>query len=159
MPLSLLSGLSAVSTCAGEDNEKKRVRQQLSTGRLSKRGDDSMGSHASLGVSGLSRVASSASISLPLLIISPRNSDAYRASAETVIVERMSAVQRKERLYVHLAASLQRLKQHTTQTADLFEGVQGDLDAMRTFAGLHAAKYVHTLLQGLYKASYRCTAS
>ena len=52
----------------------------------------------------------------------------------------MSAEQRKDRLYAQMAASLQRLRQHVGQTTDLVEGLQGDLDAMRTFTGLHAAQ-------------------
>ena len=54
----------------------------------------------------------------------------------------MSAAQRKDRLYAQLAAHLARLKQHSAQTTDLVESFQSDLDAMRTFAGIHAAQYV-----------------
>ena len=52
----------------------------------------------------------------------------------------MSATQRKDRLYGQLASSLQLLKQHSARTTDLVEDLQGDLDAMRTFAGIHAAQ-------------------
>ena len=52
----------------------------------------------------------------------------------------MSAVQKKERLYAQLASNFKQLKQNMARTTDLFEELQGDLDAMRTFAGIHAAQ-------------------
>lgn len=52
----------------------------------------------------------------------------------------MSAIQRKDRLYGQLASSIQLLKQHSTRTTDLVEGLQGDLDAMKTFTAIHAAQ-------------------
>lgn len=52
-----------------------------------------------------------------------------------------SAVQTKEKLYAQLAASLGRMSRAVSQTADLCEMLQVDLHAMRTFAGLDAAKY------------------
>ncbi len=58
----------------------------------------------------------------------------------------MSATQRKDRLYAQFAANLQRLKQVSTRTTDLTEVLQGDLDSMRVFAGIHAAQWV----DGLY---------
>ncbi|KAI0060941.1 hypothetical protein BV25DRAFT_1806358 [Artomyces pyxidatus] len=51
-----------------------------------------------------------------------------------------SATQAKERNYAHLANSLTRLSRAMGQTADLFEQLQVDLDAMRTLAGIHAAQ-------------------
>lgn len=51
-----------------------------------------------------------------------------------------SAVQTKEKLYAQLAASLNRMSRAVSQTADLCEMLQVDLHAMRTFAGLDAAK-------------------
>ena len=54
----------------------------------------------------------------------------------------MSATQRKDRLYAQFASSLQLLKQHSARTTDLTEELQADLDAMRTFAGIHAAQWV-----------------
>ena len=55
----------------------------------------------------------------------------------------MSVTQRKDRLYAQLASSMQRLKQASARTTDLTESVQEDLDAMRTFAGIHAAQCVN----------------
>lgn len=54
----------------------------------------------------------------------------------------MSAAQRKDRLYAQLSASLVRLKQSATRTTDLVEALQNDLDAMKTFTGIHAAQWV-----------------
>jgi hypothetical protein len=54
----------------------------------------------------------------------------------------ISAVQTKEKLYGQLAASLNRMSRAISQTADLCDVLQVDLNAMRTFAGLDAAKYV-----------------
>lgn len=54
----------------------------------------------------------------------------------------MSAAQRKDRLYAQLSASLVRLKQSATRTTDLVEALQNDLDAMKTFTGIHAAQSV-----------------
>lgn len=53
-----------------------------------------------------------------------------------------SATQAKDRLYAQLAGSLGRMSRAVSQTADLCEQLQVDLHAMRTFAGLDAAKYV-----------------
>lgn len=53
-----------------------------------------------------------------------------------------SAVYTKEKLYGQLAASLGRMSRALGQTADLCEMLQVDLHAMRTFAGLDAAKCV-----------------
>ncbi|KXN89272.1 hypothetical protein AN958_06026 [Leucoagaricus sp. SymC.cos] len=53
-----------------------------------------------------------------------------------------SAVQTKEKLYGQLAASLGRMSRAIGQTADLCEMLQVDLHAMRTFAGLDAAKFM-----------------
>ncbi|KAH8116415.1 hypothetical protein DFH11DRAFT_1580440 [Phellopilus nigrolimitatus] len=60
----------------------------------------------------------------------------------------MSATQRKDRLYGQFASSLMALKHNATRTTDLIEGLQGDLDAMRTFAGIHAAQFM-TVAAGL----------
>lgn len=53
-----------------------------------------------------------------------------------------NATQTKERLYTQLAGSLGRMSRAIGQTADLCEQLQVDLQAMRVFAGLDAAKYV-----------------
>lgn len=55
----------------------------------------------------------------------------------------MNATQKKERLYGQLASGFALLKQHTARTTDLMEDVQTDLDAIRTFSGMHAAQCVH----------------
>ncbi|KAI0041399.1 hypothetical protein FA95DRAFT_1501534, partial [Auriscalpium vulgare] len=52
----------------------------------------------------------------------------------------LSATQAKERNYAHFASSLTRLSRAMGQTADFFEQLHVDLDAMRTLAGLHAAQ-------------------
>lgn len=52
-----------------------------------------------------------------------------------------SATLAKDRLYAQLASSLGRMNRAIGQTADLCEQLQVDLHAMRTFAGLDAAKY------------------
>lgn len=51
-----------------------------------------------------------------------------------------NATQAKDRLYTQLAGSLGRMSRAIGQTADLCEQLQVDLHAMRTFAGLDAAK-------------------
>jgi hypothetical protein len=51
-----------------------------------------------------------------------------------------NATQAKDRLYAQLASSLGRMSRAIAQTADLCEQLQVDLHAMRTFAGLDAAK-------------------
>ncbi|KAG7443633.1 uncharacterized protein BT62DRAFT_1008993 [Guyanagaster necrorhizus] len=53
-----------------------------------------------------------------------------------------SATQAKDRLYAQLASSLGRLNRSISTTADLCEQLQIDLQAMRTFAGLDAAKFI-----------------
>lgn len=53
-----------------------------------------------------------------------------------------NATVRKDRLYSQLAASLKRLKQQEARSTDLMGVLQADLDAMRTFAGIHAAQCV-----------------
>ncbi|KDQ61605.1 hypothetical protein JAAARDRAFT_190345 [Jaapia argillacea MUCL 33604] len=53
-----------------------------------------------------------------------------------------SATQAKDRHYAHLASSLIRLNQAVGQTADLFEQLQIDLDAMRMLAGWHTAQFI-----------------
>ncbi|KAK0488897.1 hypothetical protein IW261DRAFT_380576 [Armillaria novae-zelandiae] len=53
-----------------------------------------------------------------------------------------SATQAKDRLYGQLASSLGRLNRSISTTADLCEQLQVDLQAMRTFAGLDAAKFI-----------------
>ncbi|KAI0319624.1 hypothetical protein OF83DRAFT_1109251, partial [Amylostereum chailletii] len=45
----------------------------------------------------------------------------------------------KERRYAQLASSLSRLSQAVGHTADLFEALQVDLEAMKTLTGTHAA--------------------
>jgi hypothetical protein len=51
-----------------------------------------------------------------------------------------NATQAKDRLYAQLATSLKHMSRAVGQTADLFEQLQVDLDAMRTLAGIHAAQ-------------------
>jgi hypothetical protein len=51
-----------------------------------------------------------------------------------------SATQAKERLYTQLAGSLGRMSRAISHTADLCEQLQVDLQAMRAFSGLDAAK-------------------
>jgi hypothetical protein len=51
-----------------------------------------------------------------------------------------SATQAKDRLYAQLATSLKNTSRTIGHTADLFEQLQLDLDAMRTLAGIHAAQ-------------------
>ncbi|KAJ7224490.1 hypothetical protein GGX14DRAFT_351066 [Mycena pura] len=58
-----------------------------------------------------------------------------------------NSTQAKERLYSQLASSLSRMSRAIGQTADLCEQLQVDLHAMRTFAGLDAAKHVLWLKQ------------
>ncbi|KAI5123547.1 hypothetical protein M0805_006706 [Coniferiporia weirii] len=70
----------------------------------------------------------------------------------------MSANQRKDRLFAQFASNLQLLKQHSAQTTDLVEGLQGDLDAMRTFAGIHAAQFM-TVAAGLNSNTDQSEAS
>ncbi|KAJ7577540.1 hypothetical protein C8J56DRAFT_753306, partial [Mycena floridula] len=53
-----------------------------------------------------------------------------------------NATQAKDRLYTQLAATMGRMTWAMSQTADLCEQLQIDLDAMRTFAGLEAAKFM-----------------
>ncbi|KAG5719615.1 hypothetical protein E4T56_gene8962 [Termitomyces sp. T112] len=53
-----------------------------------------------------------------------------------------NATQAKDRLYAQLAASFTRMSRAIGRTADLCEQLQVDLDAMRTFAGLDAAKFM-----------------
>ncbi|KAG1897508.1 uncharacterized protein F5891DRAFT_1044480 [Suillus fuscotomentosus] len=54
----------------------------------------------------------------------------------------MNATQAKDRLYSQLAASLKNMSRAVGQTADLFEQLQTDLDAMRVLAGTHAAQFM-----------------
>ncbi|KAJ6581242.1 hypothetical protein B0H19DRAFT_930670 [Mycena capillaripes] len=51
-----------------------------------------------------------------------------------------NATQAKDRLYSQLSSSLSRMHRAMSKTADLCEQLQVDLHAMRTFAGLDAAK-------------------
>jgi len=53
-----------------------------------------------------------------------------------------SATQANDRLYAQLATSLKNMCRAVGQTADLFEQLQVDLDAMRTLAGIHAAQFM-----------------
>lgn len=53
----------------------------------------------------------------------------------------MNATQAKDRLYGQLAANLKNMSRAIGQTADLFEQLQADLDAMRVLAGTHAAQW------------------
>ena len=53
-----------------------------------------------------------------------------------------NATQAKDRLYAQLSTSLKNMSRAVGQTADLFEQLQVDLDAMRGLAGIHAAQCV-----------------
>ncbi|KIL65539.1 hypothetical protein M378DRAFT_38863, partial [Amanita muscaria Koide BX008] len=53
-----------------------------------------------------------------------------------------NATQAKDRLYTQLAQSLGRMTRAFSRTADLCEQFQVDLQAMRTFAALDAAKFM-----------------
>ncbi|KAI9511551.1 hypothetical protein F5148DRAFT_956271, partial [Russula earlei] len=53
-----------------------------------------------------------------------------------------SASQTKDRNYAHLSKSLARLSRSMGQTATLFEQLRLDLDAMRTLAGIHSARFM-----------------
>jgi hypothetical protein len=57
----------------------------------------------------------------------------------------MNAVQAKDRLYGQLVANLKNMSRAIGQTADLFEQLQADLDAMRVLAGTHAAQWDCTI--------------
>ena len=51
----------------------------------------------------------------------------------------------KDRLYGQLASNLKNMSRIMGHTADLFEQLQTDLDAMRVLAGTHAAQYVFSV--------------
>lgn len=51
-----------------------------------------------------------------------------------------NATQAKDRLYAQLATSLKNMSRAVGQTADLFEQLHIDLDAMRTLSSIHAAQ-------------------
>ncbi|PFH51056.1 hypothetical protein AMATHDRAFT_143619 [Amanita thiersii Skay4041] len=53
-----------------------------------------------------------------------------------------NATQAKDRLYAQLSQSLGRMTRAIGHTADLCEQLQVDLQAMRTFAALDAAKFM-----------------
>ncbi|KAI6120510.1 hypothetical protein EDD17DRAFT_1506444 [Pisolithus thermaeus] len=53
-----------------------------------------------------------------------------------------NATQAKGKLYGQLAASFKNMSRAVGQTADLFEQLQADLDAMRVLAGTHAAQFM-----------------
>ncbi|KAH9967324.1 hypothetical protein BC827DRAFT_1123643 [Russula dissimulans] len=59
-----------------------------------------------------------------------------------------SASQTKDRNYAHLSKSLAHLSRAVGQTADLFDQLRLDLDAMRTLAGIHSAQFM-TVAAGL----------
>ncbi|KAH7927854.1 hypothetical protein BV22DRAFT_1127034 [Leucogyrophana mollusca] len=54
----------------------------------------------------------------------------------------LNATQAKDRLYAQLASTLKNMSRAVGQTADLFEQLQVDLDAMRVLAGTHAAQFM-----------------
>jgi len=58
-----------------------------------------------------------------------------------------NATQAKDRLYAQLAHSLGRMTRAVSRTADLCEQLQVDLQAMRTFAALDAAKFMTVAAQ------------
>ncbi|THU82012.1 hypothetical protein K435DRAFT_692400 [Dendrothele bispora CBS 962.96] len=53
-----------------------------------------------------------------------------------------SATQAKDRLYSQLASSFGRMNRALNRTADLCEQLQVDLNAIRIFSGLDAAKFM-----------------
>ncbi|KAH7881798.1 hypothetical protein F5I97DRAFT_667436 [Phlebopus sp. FC_14] len=53
-----------------------------------------------------------------------------------------SATQAKDRLYAQLASTLKNMSRVVGRSADLFEQLQTDLDAMRVLAGTHAAQFM-----------------
>lgn len=57
-------------------------------------------------------------------------------------MSRSGATQAKDRLYAQLASRLKNMSRAVSQTADLMEHLQNDLDAMRVLAGIHAAQCV-----------------
>ncbi|KAJ3480402.1 hypothetical protein NLI96_g8376 [Meripilus lineatus] len=54
----------------------------------------------------------------------------------------MNATQSKDRRYLELAQSLQRLSRAMGQTADLCEHLKVNLDAMKSLAANHAAQFM-----------------
>lgn len=66
----------------------------------------------------------------------------HRDSSMNHYSQPTNATQAKDRLYAQLATSLKNMSRAVGQTADLFEQLQVDLDAMRGLAGIHAAQYV-----------------
>ncbi|KAL4063186.1 hypothetical protein V8B97DRAFT_1955727 [Scleroderma yunnanense] len=57
-------------------------------------------------------------------------------------IQPTNATQAKDRLYGQLASSIRNMSRAVGQTADLFEQLQMDLDAMRVLAGTHAAHFM-----------------
>lgn len=53
-----------------------------------------------------------------------------------------NATQAKDKLYGQLATSFKNMSRAVGRTADLFEQLQADLDAMRVLAGTHAAQFM-----------------
>ena len=58
----------------------------------------------------------------------------------TYIASAISATQAKGHLYRQLMLNLRRMSEAISSTADLCEQLQVDLQAMKTFSGLEAAK-------------------
>lgn len=67
-------------------------------------------------------------------------SRSYYISPMNAYPQPTNATQAKDRLYAQLASSIKNMSRAVGQTADLFEQLQVDLDAMRTLAGTHAAQ-------------------
>ncbi|KAF8661310.1 hypothetical protein AX16_001408 [Volvariella volvacea WC 439] len=66
----------------------------------------------------------------------------------------IGATQAKDRLYAQLAGTLVRMTRSISYTADLLEQLQVDLDAMRTFAGLDAARFMAVAAEVNDEADY-----
>ncbi|KAF7325965.1 hypothetical protein MKEN_00447400 [Mycena kentingensis (nom. inval.)] len=65
----------------------------------------------------------------------------------TTTIAPTNATQKKERKYAQLAISLSRMQKALSQTADLCGEVQLDIEAMRLFAALDAAKFMTVAAQ------------
>ena len=77
------------------------------------------------------------------LVLMVQDERAWDSHGNTMNIHPSStnATQAKDRLYGQLAASIRNMSRAVGQTADLFEQLQTDLDAMRVLAGTHAAQY------------------
>ncbi|KAI9440501.1 hypothetical protein H4582DRAFT_1470219 [Lactarius indigo] len=74
----------------------------------------------------------SLALSFPSLVTQEMNSHPHAKNVS----------QTKDKNYAHLSNTLARLSRAMGQTADLFEQLHLDLDAMRTLAGIHGAQFM-----------------